>query len=90
MNISTLISACPYPVADATGVGNGIAWLAEAEAFALASDPKDLPNRHTVINLSEIYFTNIKLDSTDYTSINNDLKHIKDLYSAVVAITPTP
>lgn len=90
MTIATLISSCPYPVANATGVTNGIEWLAEAEAFALASEPKDLPNRHTIINLSEIYFTNIKLDSTDYTSINNDLKHIKDLYSAVVAITPTP
>ena len=90
MDIATLIAACPYPVSDATGVGNAVAWLAEAEAFALASEPKDIPNRHTIINLSEIYFTNIKLSSVDYTSINNDLKHIKDLYSAVVAITPTP
>ena len=86
MTIAEVISTCPAPVANATGVANGLAWLAVAEAFALDAKPEDLCNRHTIINLSEIYFTNIKSDSTDYTAINDQLYKIKDLYSAIVTV----
>lgn len=90
MDISTIVSNCPYPVNNTVGVVNAISWLAVCEAFALNSEPTALPNRHTIINLSEIYFTNIKADSTDYGVINDNLIHIRDLYSAVISITPTP
>ena len=86
MTIATIISTCPAPVSDAAGVTTALEWMAVCEAFALEADTKDLAARHTIINLSEIYFSNIQLATTDYATLNNYLMHLKTLYEAQVTI----
>lgn len=89
MTISQIISTCPAPVSTSAGVTTALEWLAITEAFALAAESVDLPNRHTIINLSEIYFSDTKVATTEYDKLNNALMHIKTLYEAIVTITPT-
>ena len=87
MDITTLISTCPAPVSDAAGVTTGLTWLATCEAFCLSQDNNKVPNRHTIINQSEIYFLNTKDGAmTDYSLFNDQLKHIKYLLNGVNAL----
>ena len=87
-SIAQIISSCPAPVSDASGVSSALAWLAITHAFALESAPTDLSNRDTIINMSNRYFNDIELLSTDYPDINNKLMHIKDLYLAIQSLHP--
>ena len=82
VTISSLISTCPAPISDATGVSNAIGWLALANDFALAQDNKNLYNRHSIINYSLIYMNNINIGDTNYADINDKLMHIKYFLTA--------
>ena len=87
MNIATLISTCPAPVSDATGITTGLTWLATCEAFCLSQDNNKVPNRHTIINQSEIYFLETPTGAMDnYSEFNDKLMHIKLLLSGVNAL----
>ena len=87
-SISTLISTCPAPVSDAAGVSTALTWLATCEAFCLTQDNNAVPNRHSIINNSEIYLMETPIGAMDsYTEFNNKLMHIKFMLMGVQALT---
>ena len=84
VTVATLIAACPAPVADATGISNGMQWLADCNVFALESTRADLCNKDAIANNSEIYLMNIPTPGTTPTTdelynCNDKLLHIKML-----------
>lgn len=88
VTIASLISTCPAPVSDASGVTSGLTWLATTEAFCLTQDDKKVPTKHTIINASESLFFKTPNDAlSSYGEFNDGLSHIKLLLSGVNAIT---
>ena len=83
VTISSLISTCPAPVADATGVSNGLVWLALTAAYANDNMTTTKHDFQPIKSRAYTYFDLIKLSSTDYVDINNKLVHIKDMLSAI-------
>lgn len=83
VTVTTLISTCPAPVADATGVSNGLVWLALSAAFANDQMTTAQHDFQPIKSRAYTYFDLIKLSSTDYVDINNKLMHIKDMLSAI-------
>ena len=82
VTVATLISNCPAPVSDSSGISSGMQWLAECNVFALESDRKDLCNKDAIANNSEIYLMDIPTPGTTPTadelySCNDKLLHIK-------------
>lgn len=87
MTIATLISNCPAPVSDGTGVTNGLTWLATAEAFCMASTLVTIPNKHVIINAAEKYFFDTPNSAlNNYSEFNNQLTHIKLLLTGANSI----
>lgn len=84
--ITQLIAACPAPVSTAEGVTSAITWLNTARVFADHSAIEDVPNKTDIAVRAQSYADNIKVGSTDYTTINNDLMHIELMYGAVQAV----
>ena len=87
MDIATLISQCPAPVANATGVSNALAWLALTAAYADENIGKDTHNYLPVKTDAYIYFNKIDSASTDYADINDDLYHVKDMLVAIQTLS---
>ena len=88
VTVATLISTCPAPVSDATGVTNGLVWLATAEAFCQTQTNTQVPNRHTIINAAENYFFETPdAAMSDYSDFNDKMLHIKHLLSGDNALT---
>ena len=88
VTVASLISTCPAPVADASGVTSGLTWLATAEAFCITQDDTKIPTKHTIINASEsIFFKTPDSALEDYSKFNDGLSHIKLLLSGVNALT---
>ena len=83
VTVTTLISTCPAPVADATGVSNGLVWLALTAAYANDNMTTTQHDFQPIKSRAYTYFDLIKLSSTDYVDINNKLMHIKDMLSAI-------
>jgi len=83
VTVTTLISTCPAPVADATGVSNGLVWLALTAAYANDNMTTSQHDFQPIKSRAYTYFDLIKLSSTDYGDINNKLMHIKDMLSAI-------
>lgn len=83
VTVTTLISTCPAPVADATGVSNGLVWLALSAAYANDQMTTAQHDFQPIKSRAYTYFDLIKLSSTDYVDINNKLMHIKDMLSAI-------
>lgn len=84
MTLASLVSSCPAPVSTAEGVSRSIEWFEVASIFAInhsekQSDPDSnyLANAMYVRNLCEVYTRNTELNTTDYTSLNNRLMHVK-------------
>ena len=83
VTVSSLISTCPAPVADATGVQNGVTWLALTAAFANDSMTTTQHDFQPIKSRAYTYFDLIRLSTTDYVDVNNKLMHIKDMLSAI-------
>lgn len=83
VTVSSLISTCPAPVSDATGVQNGVTWLALTAAFANDNMTTTQHDFQPIKSRAYTYFDLIKLSSTDFVDINNKLLHIKDMLSAI-------
>ena len=82
VTVASLIAACPAPLSDASGISNGMQWLADCNVFALESSRTDLCNKDAIANNSEIYLMNIPTPGTTATteeiySCNDKLLHIK-------------
>lgn len=84
--ITELVNACPAPVSTAEGVTQAITWLNTARVFADNSAIENVPNKTDISVRAQSFADNIKVASTDYTAINNDLMHIKLMYGAVQAV----
>lgn len=87
MDISTLISNCPAPVSNATGVENAVAWLALTAAFANDNMTISQHDFQPVKSRSYTYFDLIRLSTTDYADVNNKLYHIKDMLTAINSLS---
>lgn len=83
VTVTTLISTCPAPVADATGVSNGLIWLALSAAYANDQMTTAKHDFQPIKSRAYTYFDLIKLSSIDYVDINNKLMHIKDMLLAI-------
>ena len=83
VTVSSLISTCPAPVSDATGVSNGLVWLALSAAYANDQMTTASHDFQPIKSRAYIYFDLIKLSSNDYVDVNNKLMHIKDMLSAI-------
>ena len=83
IDVPTLISTCPAPVSDATGVQNGVTWLALTAAFANDQMTTAKHDFQPIKSRSYTYFDLIKLSTTDYADVNNKLYHVKDMLSAI-------
>lgn len=70
------------PVSTAEGVSNAMTWIALTDAFALTVDNETLCNRDLCMSLCEMYFKLMDINSTDYSRVNDYLKHIRDLLQA--------
>jgi len=84
VTVATLISNCPAPVSDSSGISSGMQWLAECNVFALESKREDLCNKDAIANNSEIYLMEIPTPGTTPTTeelynCNDKLLHIKML-----------
>ena len=86
VTISSLISTCPAPVADATGVSNGLVWLALTAAYANDNMTTTKHDFQPIKSRAYTYFDLIKLSSTDYADVNNKLYHVKDMLSAIQSL----
>lgn len=83
VTVASLISTCPAPVSNATGVQNGVTWLALTAAFANDQMTTAKHDFQPIKSRSYTYFDLIKLSTTDYTDVNNKLYHVKDMLSAI-------
>ena len=87
MDIATLITQCPAPVANASGVTSALEWLALSAAFADENIGKDAHNYLPIKTDAYIYFNDIVDGSTEYASINNQLYHVKDMLKAIQTLS---
>lgn len=83
VTVTSLISTCPAPVANATGVQNGVTWLALAAAFANDNMTISQHDFQPIKSRAYTYFDLIKLSTNDYVDVNNKLMHVKDMLSAI-------
>lgn len=83
VTVTTLISTCPAPVTDATGVSNGLVWLALSAAFANDQMTTAKHDFQPIKSRAYTYFDLIKLSTNDYVDVNNKLMHVKDMLSAI-------
>lgn len=83
VTVTSLISTCPAPVADAVGVSSGLVWLALSAAFANDQMTTAQHDFQPIKSRAYTYFDLIKLSTNDYTDVNNKLMHIRDMLSAI-------
>lgn len=91
VTVASLISTCPAPVSDASGITNAKTWLATCNVFALESTRQALCNKDAIANNSEIYLLDIPYANTTPTAeqlydVNDKLYHIKDMLSGWNAV----
>lgn len=88
--IASIISSCPAPVSDASGMATGRAWLALADVFAINAKQAELPNKNDIAAYSESFFIKSEVKTTytadEYALMNNNLMHIKDMYTATQSL----
>lgn len=70
------------PVSTAEGVSNAMTWIALTHDFSLTVDETTLANRDLCISLCEQYFKLMDINSDDYNTVNDNMKHIRDLLQA--------
>lgn len=83
VTVNSLISTCPAPVADTTGVANGLTWLALCAAWANDNMTTYAHDTQPIKTRCYTYFDLIKLSTTDYQDVNNKLMHVKDMLTAL-------
>ena len=83
VTIASLVTTCPAPVSNATGVADGLVWLALSAAYANDNMTLNHHDLQPIKSRAYTYFDLIKLSSTDYVDINNKLMHIKDMLIAI-------
>ena len=86
MTIQQVISTCPAPVSTAEGVSQAITWLNVARVFADVATDAEVPNRADISIRAQKYPDATAVASTDYTSLNNKLYHVKQMYQGVVTV----
>lgn len=86
MDLSTLINNCPAPISTAEGVTQAITWLNTARVFCDVSTIEAVPNKTDIAVRAQSFADSIAIASTDYSSINNNLMHIKLMLGGVQAV----
>ena len=86
VTLASLISTCPAPVADVTGVQNAVTWLALSAAFANDNMTSQLHDYQPIKSRAYTYFDLIKLSTSDCVDVNNKLYHGKDMLSAIQSL----
>lgn len=86
VTVAELISSCPAPVSDATGVTNGIYWFELVSAWCIVKTEADVPNKTGMKNKCDAFSMDTKINTTDYANLNNNLMHIKGMLQALVEL----
>ena len=86
--LMTLYNAI-VPVNTSAGVSSAIEWLYEVEVYAM-EHPEEVPNANSIIFACEDFANNTPVASTDYTTLNNKMFHVRSMIYAVIQNQPTP
>lgn len=86
--ISSLISTCPAPVSDASGVSSALIWNDLVLAWTTTQPIDDVPVRQQLLNDCNLYHPQIIINSTDYGTVNNALMHVRSLLQSCIELYP--
>ena len=71
------------PVSTSAGVSSAIEWLYEVEVYAM-EHREEVPNANSIIFACEDFANKTPVLSTDYTTLNNNLYHVRSMIYAVI------